>query len=101
MKKIILSSILLTGLLTSCSVTKPFLATNNEVGSKIGKSSSVCLLTGGQATYAGMFNGIMLNKNFGIVEAAKKGGIEKIGLVDLKITNYIIFVKKEFIVSGE
>jgi hypothetical protein len=43
----------------------------------------------------------MLNKNFGIVEAAENGGIEKIGAVDYKITSYVFFVKKEFIVAGE
>ena len=48
-----------------------------------------------------MFNGIMLNKEFGIVDAAKNGKITKIGAIDLKVTNYVFFVKKEFIVSGE
>jgi hypothetical protein len=43
----------------------------------------------------------MLNKNFGIVEAAKNGKISKIGAVDIKTTSYVFFVKKEFIVSGE
>jgi hypothetical protein len=48
-----------------------------------------------------IFHGLMLNKNFGIVEAAENGGIEKIGAVDYKITSYVFFVKKEFIVAGE
>jgi hypothetical protein len=95
-------------LLTSCAVTSPFKITNNEVGTKIGKSSTICLFSGGGtgrvATYngaAGLYNGIMLNKNFGIVEAAKNGGISKIGAVDIKTTSYVFFVKREFIVAGE
>jgi hypothetical protein len=96
-------------LLSSCALTVPFTVTNNEVGSKVGTSSTICLFSGGGASSAqlspvhgyGMYNGIMLNKNFGIVEAAKNGKISKIGAVDIKTTSYVFFVKKEFIVSGE
>lgn len=84
-------------ILTSCAMTVPFKATNNEVGTKIGRSTTFCLMGGASSSY----HGIMFNKNFGIVEAAKKGGIEQIGLVDFKVTNYWIVTKKEFIVSGE
>ena len=94
-------------MMTSCAVTTPFTVTNNEVGSKTGTSTSICLFTGGARGGVrpivgnAMFNGIMLNKEFGIVDAAKNGKITKIGAIDLKVTNYVFFVKKEFIVSGE
>jgi hypothetical protein len=82
-----------TAVLSSCAMTVPFKVTNNEVGTKIGKSSSIVIGTA-QA-------GIFLNKNFGIIEAAKKGKISKIGVVDVRTDNYIIFTKQTFIVSGE
>lgn len=94
-------------MMTSCALTTPFTLTNNEIGSKTGTSTSICLFTGGAKggmqpiVGNAMFNGIMLNKEFGIVEAAKNGKITKIGAVDYKVTNYVFFVKKEFIVSGE
>lgn len=96
-------------LLSSCALTVPFTVTNNEVGSKVGVSSTICLFSGSGLSSAklspvagyGMYNGIMLNKNFGIFEAAQKGKISKIGAVDIKTTSYLFFTKKEFIVSGE
>lgn len=97
-----------TLLFASCAVTSPFKITNNEIGTKIGKSTTICLFSGGGSgrivAYngaAGLYNGIMLNKNFGIVEAAKNGKITKIGAVDIKTTSYVFFVKREFIVAGE
>jgi hypothetical protein len=94
-------------LLGSCAVTSPFAITNNEIGTKVGTSTTICLFSGGGASIIApvaprvMYNGIMLNKNFGIVEAAKKGKITKIGAVDVKITSYVFFCKKEIIVAGE
>jgi hypothetical protein len=95
--------------LNSCGVTTPFMVTNNDLGSKVGVSSSICLFSGGSQSTATMtpttattvFHGVMLNKNFGIYEAAEKAGISKIGAVDYKVTSYVFFVKKEFIVAGE
>ncbi len=96
-------------ILSSCAVTTPFAITNNEVGSKTGTSKTKCYFTGMGAKsalapinpYGYMYNGIMSNKNFGIVEAAKNGKITKIGAVDIKITSHFFYVTKEFIVSGE
>lgn len=87
-------------MITSCAITTPMMVTNNSIGTKTGTSSTVCL--GGAPGYGkSQYHGIMFNKNFGIVEAAKKGKISKIGAVDVKITNYFIFQKKEMIVAGE
>lgn len=101
MKKIIFSGALAI-VLTSCSVTMPYAVTNNTVGEKRGISKTNLILgtTGawGGNIQAGLFS---TNKNFGVIEAAKKGKIETIGSVDIKTTNYILFKKVEVIVTGE
>lgn len=97
-KIIILSS--LAGFLASCAMTTPYTVTSNDLGTKIGTSKTVCLFSYPKRMSRD-YHGIMLNKNFGIVDAAKNGGITRIGAVDMKITRYGIFVKKEFIVAGE
>jgi hypothetical protein len=96
-------------LLSSCALTVPFTVTNNEVGSKTGTSTTISLFSGAGKRASALapqvgyrfYHGIMLNKNFGIVEAAQNGKISKIGVVDYKITSYVFFTKEEFIVSGE
>ncbi len=88
--KNILSVAIATAVLSSCAMTVPFKVTNNEVGTKIGKSTTIVI--------AGV---IFLNKKFGIIDAAKQGKISKIGVVDLRTDNFLIFTKQQFIVSGE
>ena len=87
-------------LLTSCAVTTPMLVTNNSVGTKVGVSKTVCI-GGAPGSARTQYHGIILNNNFGVVEAAKNGKISKIGAVDVKVTNYIFFQMKEMIVAGE
>jgi len=96
-------------LLSSCAVTVPSKVTNNPIGTKKGVSSS-WVIGSGLGIYAKqpmpmiantVYLGIPLNRNIGIVEAAKNGKISKIGCVDVKITNYILMTKFEYIVSGE
>lgn len=99
MKKIIILSSL-AGFLVSCAMTTPYYVTGNDLGTKIGTSQTVCILSFTHRLGRN-HHGIMLNKNFGIVEAAKNGGITKIGAVDIKIKRCVFFVKKEFIVAGE
>jgi hypothetical protein len=43
----------------------------------------------------------VLNKNYGVNEAVKKGKITSLATVDIKITNYVIFTKAEILVTGE
>lgn len=115
--------ILLTSLITSCAVTKPYLLTNNPIGSKTGKSTSVCLFAGGfidcsmpaqnpvanpytRALSKNVFegsvtNGIMLNQNLSVAEAAREAGITKIATVDIRTDWYVLFSKKTYIVTGE
>lgn len=96
-------------ILSSCAVTVPCKVTNNPIGTKKGVSKTVTLASG-LGIYAKqpqpmiantVYQGLVFNKNFGIMEAVKNGKINKIGCVDLKITNYIFFTKLEYIVSGE
>lgn len=88
-----------TVVLSACSVTLPYTATNNPIGSKKGSSKTTILFGG--ASQQNLGYGLVLNKNYGVIEAAKKGKIERIATVDIKITNYIIFTKAEIKVTGE
>lgn len=89
-------------LATSCSVTHPYQVTNNPIGSKKGKSSTIALFTMGYRTpLIASSTGIRFNKNYGILEAAKKGKITRVGAVDLQFTHYILFSKYTLIVTGE
>ena len=79
-----------TVILTSCSITLPVSVSEAPIGNKTGTSSSVVL-----------FGFWHLNKNFGIAEAAKNGGIKGgVATVDVKYTSYFIFSKKQLIVQG-
>ena len=95
MKKIIAS--LVVGLiLASCSITRPVAVTNNTVNVKEGRSETVCVFGAG-----GNSSGFVLNKKYGVSDAARNGGIKSIGSVDLKVQNFIIFQKNTLIVTGE
>jgi hypothetical protein len=97
MKKLASAFILGLGLVvTSCSTVMPITATNNEIGDKVGKSTSTCLFS-----YGGISSGIVLNEDYGIQEAAKNGGLTTIATVDLKVQNYILFTKHTLIVTGK
>lgn len=82
--------------LASCTTISPITATNNAIGEKTGKSETVCLFY-----FGGMSSGIVLNKDYGVQEAAKKGGLNTIATVDLEVKSYILFTKNTVIVTGE
>ena len=96
---------------TSCTVISPVTATNNPIGDAVGKSSTKCFFPFTTSAipsgaYAGKgFNiissGMCTNKDYGVIEAADKGKLERIATVDLKKTNYVLFTKFEIIVTGE
>ena len=93
MKKIktLFGGIAAAALLSSCSVTLPVALSNAPIGDNLGKSKTGIV-----------FSVFYLNKNYGIKEAAKQGGITKgIATVDEKTQNYIVFSKKTLIVTGE
>lgn len=97
--KYILSICVIGAFLTSCSVTLPYTATNNPIGAKKGTSETTILF--GAASNANLGYGLVLNKNYGVIEAAKNGEIDKIATVDIKVTNFYLFQKAEIIVTGE
>lgn len=99
MKKIIFGA-LVTIALTSCSITMPYAVTNNTVGEKTGVSTTNVFFGQSGAWGGSIASGIVTNKNFGVIEAAKKGKIAVIGSVDVKTTNYFLFQKVEIIVTG-
>jgi hypothetical protein len=93
MKKIyqIVSVIAAAAILSSCSVTNPVTASAAPIGNKVGTSNTLVL-----------FGTLHLNKNYGVAEAARNGKIKGgVATVDVKTTNYLFFVKKELIVTGE
>lgn len=83
-------AIAVAAMLTSCSVTLPLSVSAAPIGNKVGISKTVVL-----------FGNWQLNRDFGIGEAAKNGGIKGgVATADIKTTNYIFFQKKEIIVQG-
>lgn len=99
MKKI-LGGIAVIALVSSCSLTRPYAVTNNYIGNKQGVSKTTVIFgtSMGNQLATGLF---VTNKNFGVIEAAKKGDVKVIGAVDVKTTNYVFFQKVEVIVTGE
>ncbi len=91
---------IVTVLITSCSITRPYTATNNAIGSKTGKSETTLILgaSTGQNLQSALYS---TNKDFGVIQAAKKGKIDKVATVDVKTTNFLLFQKVEIIVTGE
>lgn len=82
---------LATAVMTSCSMTLPVAVSDLPIGSKEGVSKTIVL-----------FGAIHLNGDYSVAEAAQKGGIKGgISTVDEKTSHYLIFVKKELIVTGE
>ncbi len=87
------------GILSSCSTIYPVTATNNAIGSKVGKSETSILFGGASSQNLGY--GLVFNKDYGVVNAVETGNIDRVATVDIKVTDYIIFVKAEIIVTGE
>ncbi|MFT6717235.1 MAG: hypothetical protein ACJA0Q_001886 [Saprospiraceae bacterium] len=93
-----LTLIAVIALLSSCSLTMPYAATNNAIGSKRGTSETIMLGTAGAGILS---SGIVFNKDYGVLEAIKKGGLTTVATVDIKVTDYLLFKKAEVIVTGE
>lgn len=87
----VLGVVVVAMITSSCSVTFPVTASGAAVGDKIGESSTVVLF------------GIQMNKSYGVVEAARVGGIKgPVAYVDEKVTNYFgLFIKRTIIVNGK
>ena len=93
-----LTLVAIVALLSSCSVTMPYAATNNAIGSKRGTSETILL---GVANSNMLSSGYVFNKKYGVLDAVKDGGLTTVATVDIKVTNYILWKKAEIIVTGE
>jgi hypothetical protein len=103
-KKLILF-VSIAAFFASCSVVVPYAATNNKIGDKVGKSSTMCIFgapvvpgPGGNIVATG---GFVMNGDYGIADACKNGGINKIATVDVKVKTFLFFSNYELIVTGE
>lgn len=95
----ILAIVGIVAFISSCTTIYPVTATNNPIGSKTGSSKTAILGTAGGNGGLGL--GLVFNGDYGVIEAAENGNIEKVATVDIKVTDYIIFTKAEIIVTGE
>jgi hypothetical protein len=84
---------------TSCTVTRPFAVTNNEIGDAVGTSKTTLIFgtSFGPNLEWALYS---TNKNFGLIEAAKNGNIDKIATVDVKTSNYGFITQVKIIVTG-
>jgi hypothetical protein len=72
--------------ISSCTMSHTAVITNNAVGSKIGKASGTIFSPKLDVTYK---------------KAKENGKIRKVGVAEMKVTNYLIIPFYETIVSGE
>lgn len=88
--KVAIMAILVSTIVTACSLTTPITATSNPVGQKVGEAS------------ASVFFGIYFDVDLSIRTAALNGNITKISTVDFKREGlYPFFVTYTTIVTGE
>ena len=94
MKKILRNVLVaMTGLLVlaSCMVTTPRAASDAPIGSKKGTSATIVVA-----------GAIFLNKNYGLEEAIKNGKMTRgIAIIDEKVSDFILFQKRELFIYGE
>jgi predicted small secreted protein len=90
MKNLLVFLILaVTIVLVGCASTTPGFATDNPIGSKIGEASATTWF------------GILHTGDSGIITAAQNGGINRIGAVDFRSTNYLIAQQVTTVVAGD
>jgi len=82
-----LSFIAFVGGVSSCTISHTALVTNNAVGSKTGVAKA---------------HNLQPNMDYTLATAKKNGGVEKIGVAETKVKNYLgIFWQFTTTVSGE
>lgn len=96
-KTILLGTIVM--LFASCTVTRPFAVTNNVLGNAVGTSKTILIfgMSSGPTLQSGLYS---TNKNFGVIEAAKNGDVDKIAAVDVQTSNFLLFTTVRIIVTG-
>ena len=76
--------------LASCTTVLPVAATSNDMGKKVGESTTTLL-----------FNCLPISGEASIASAAKNGGIKKISSVDLKVKWLVVLTQLTAVVTGE
>ena len=76
--------------LASCTTVLPVAATSNDMGKKVGESTTTLL-----------FNALPISGEASIASAAKNGGIKKISSVDLKVKWLVVLTQLTAVVTGE
>ncbi|MFT5055782.1 MAG: hypothetical protein ACI80H_000486 [Pseudoalteromonas distincta] len=97
LKTLIFAGVMLS--LASCTVIRPYAVTNNAIGDGVGVSKTTLVFgtsVGNQLEMA-VFS---TNKNFGVVEAARNGNLDKIATVDVQTSNFGFFTTVKIIVTG-
>lgn len=75
----------------SCTLTVPVAASDAPIGNKKGTSTTIVV--------AGL---IFLNKNYGLADAIKNGKMTGgIAIIDEKVSNFVLFQKRELFIYGE
>jgi hypothetical protein len=104
MKKIVFGVLALTVLLLAgcSSLTVPYAATDNPVGSKTGEVTASWFLPGASVGnyYTLLGGGIPLGGEFTLSAAAANGGITKIATVEERVDANLFILKKTLIVTG-
>jgi hypothetical protein len=94
MKKIalLLALVVVGALIMGCTTIRPLdLGSPSVIGSKTGEAEAFLL-----------FGRIpVMTADYGVITAAKNGGITKIGAVDFRVKYYVVFSKVATIVSGD
>ena len=86
--KLLVFGLVLAASTNACTFYQRHETTGAPVGNKVGVSKTTSVL--------GIING-----SYGIGDAAKNGGIEKVATIDVKATSYIFAVTYKTTVTGE
>jgi hypothetical protein len=92
-KALVVLALVFAFVLVGCMTTvKPFAATSNELGSKVGEASAKFLFGALPLSF---------NMDLGIQKAAQNGGITKISTVDVKAKQGFLVTTVSTVVTGE
>ena len=97
LKTLIFAGVMLS--LASCTSIRPYAVTNNAIGDGVGVSKTTLILgaSAGNQLEQALYS---TNKNFGVIEAARNGNLDKVATVDVQSSNYWLFSKVKVIVTG-
>jgi hypothetical protein len=96
---IFIFTIVLSTINYSCTTIYPITATNNEIGEKVGRSRTGILF--GTVNRELLSSGLVLNEDYGVINAIRNGEIDTLATLDLKVQNYGIYQRIEIIATGK